>query len=143
MLRYLQPVIRMAGGGHSRLGRECECVFIKDIFSSLDRYEDCLVSVSGTVVDVVMPNSQLSPNRPLVLSLDDGTGEVRCVFFGFQNYKHLTSVTAGQTFLARGLVSLYRDELQIKCETLKIVTDPNFETLWINKVLYEKKRSDK
>ena len=99
--------------------------------------------VSGTVVDVVMPNSQLNPSRPLVLSLDDGTGEVRCVFFGFQNYKHLTSVTVGQTFLARGLVSFYRDDVQIKCESLKIVTDPNFETLWINKVIYEKKQTDK
>ena len=127
----------MAGGSNSR------CVFIKDIFSSLDSYEDCLVCVSGTVVDIVMPNSQLNPSRPLVLSLDDGTGEVRCVFFGFQNYKHLTSVTVGQTFLARGLVSLFRDDVQIKCETLKIVTDPNFETLWINKVIYEKKQSDK
>ena len=95
------------------------------------------------MVDIVRPNSQLSPNRPLVLSLDDGTGEVRCVFFGFQNYKHLTSVSLGQTFLARGLVSLYREDLQIKCETLKIVKDPNFETLWINKVIYEKKLSDK
>ena len=117
-------------------------LFIKDIFSSLDRYEDSLVCVSGTVVDVVMPNSQLNPSRPLVLSLDDGTGEVRCVFFGFQNFKHLTSVTLGQSFLARGLVSFYREDVQIKCESLKIVTDPNFETLWINKVIYERKQSD-
>ena len=133
----------MAGGGNSRVGRECLSLFIKDIFSSLDRYEDSLVCVSGTVVDVVMPNSQLNPSRPLVLSLDDGTGEVRCVFFGFQNYKHLTSVTVGQTFLARGLVSFYRDDVQIKCESMKVVTDPNFETLWINKVIYEKKQTDK
>ena len=123
--------------------RVCSCVFIKDIFSCLERYEDCQVCVTGTVVDIVKPNSQLNPSRPLVLSLDDGTGEVRCVFFGFQNYKHLTESTLGQTFLARGQVSLYREEVQIKCETLKIVTDPNFETLWINKVIYEKKRSDK
>ena len=107
------------------------------------RYQHCQVSVSGTVVDIVMPNSQLNPSRPLVLSLDDGTGEVRCVFFGFQNFKHLTSVTLGQSFLARGLVSFYREDVQIKCESLKIVTDPNFETLWINKVIYEKKQSDK
>ena len=99
--------------------------------------------MAGTVVDIVKPNSQLNPSRPLVLSLDDGTGEVRCVFFGFQNYKLLASSTLGQTFLARGQVSLYREEVQIKCESLKIVTDPNFETLWINKVIYEKKQSDK
>ena len=131
------------GGSNSRPGRQCVCVFIKDIFSDLERYQDYQVSVSGTVVDIVMPNSQLSPSRPLVLSLDDGTGEVRCVFFGFQNFKHLTSVTVGQSFLARGQVSLYRENVQIKCETLKIVRDPNFETLWINKVIYEKKQSDK
>ena len=132
-----------SGARNSRPGRSCSCVFIKDIFCYLERYADCQVSVAGTVVDIVRPNSQLSPNRPLVLSLDDGTGEVRCVFFGFQNYKHLTSVSLGQTFLARGLVSLYREDIQIKCETLKIVKDPNFETLWINKVIYEKKQSDK
>ena len=131
----------MAGGGVSK--RLCLCVFIKDIFSCLERYEECQVCVAGTVVDIVKPNSQLNPSRPLVLSLDDGTGEVRCVFFGFQNYKLLASSTLGQTFLARGQVSLYREEVQIKCESLKIVTDPNFETLWINKVIYEKKQSDK
>ena len=132
----------MASAGNPRSSRDCSCIFIRDIFSSLDRYQDCQVSVSGTVVDIVMPNSQLNPSRPLVLSLDDGTGEVRCVFFGFQNFKHLTSVTLGQSFLARGLVSFYREDVQIKCESLKIVTDPNFETLWINKVIYERKQSD-
>ena len=132
----------MASAGNPRSSRDCSCVFIRDIFSSLARYQHCQVSVSGTVVDIVMPDSQLSPSRPLVLSLDDGTGEVRCVFFGFQNFKHLTSVTLGQSFLARGLVSFYREDVQIKCESLKIVTDPNFETLWINKVIYERKQSD-
>ena len=99
--------------------------------------EESEVSVCGIVVDVVKPPSDLTSRRPLVLSLDDGTSEIRCVFFGFQNYKHLTSASLGQCFVARGTVGLFREQLQVKCESLKIVTDPNFETLWINKVIYE------
>ena len=39
----------------------------------------------------------------------------------------------------RGVLTSFRDTPQIKCESIKLVTDPNFETLWINKLLYEKK----
>ena len=129
----------MAGRTHHKTGRECVNVFIKDIFNEHPSLADRLVSVWGVAVEVMKPCVEMKPTRPLTLSLDDGTSEIKCVLFGFQSYKHLADVSVGQSFLASGSVSEYRQELQIKCESLKIVKDPNFETLWINKVLYEKK----
>ena len=132
-LVWLLRLSRMA----VRAGRESCCVFIRDIVPPAEGRE---VSVCGIVVDVIQPSSEIHPTRPLVLSLDDGTSEIRCVFFGFHKFEHLSNVSVGQSFLARGSVSVYRQDLQIKCETLKLVTDPNFETLWINKVIYEKRK---
>ena len=72
-------------------------------------------------------------------NIDDGTGEVKCVMFRFQEFEHLQSLNLGQCCLVRGILTSFRDTPQIKCESIKLVTDPNFETLWINKLLYEKK----
>ena len=59
--------------------------------------------------------------------------------FRFQDVEHLHSLKLGQCCLVRGTVTTFRDSSQIKCESIKVVTDPNFETFWINKLLYEKK----
>ena len=65
---------------------------------------------------------------------------MKCVLFRFQDIEHLKSLKLGQCCLVRGFVTTFRDSLQIKCESIKLVTDPNFETFWINKLLYEKKQ---
>ena len=75
------------------------------------------------------------------MSTDDGTGGVTCVMFGFQDFEHLQSLKLGQCCLVRGVLSTYRNSPQIKCASIKVVTDPNFETFWINKLLYEKHSS--
>ena len=59
--------------------------------------------------------------------------------FRFQDIEHLQSLKLGQCCLVRGIVTTFRDYPQIKCESIKLVTDPNFETFWINKLLFEKK----
>ena len=71
---------------------------------------------------------------------DDGTGVVQCCMFGHAHWPHLRSLQLGHCCLARGRVTVYRGAAQLKCDLVKIVTDPNFETLWINKVLFEKRQ---
>ena len=60
--------------------------------------------------------------------------------FGHQHHPHLTQLELGQSCVARGVIANYRGKAQIRCELIKLVNDVNFETLWINKVLYEKKQ---
>jgi len=105
-----------------------------------DSERECQVSVCGILVDIVSPNVEIHSNRPLVLTLDDGTAVVNCVMFGHQHHPHLANLELGQCCVARGVVATFRDQIQIRCELIKLVNDVNFETLWINKVLYEKKQ---
>lgn len=115
-------------------------LFIKDLMDCLPGLSsDVQISVVGVAVDVTKPDPELHPTRPLVVTLDDGTGVVRCVLFGHQGLDHLSDAKIGDCFQARGLVTQYFEQTQIKCSALKIVDDPNFETLWINKVLLEKR----
>ena len=115
-------------------------LFVKDIF---DRYamltEDCQVTIVGVVVDISCPDPELHPNRPLVVRLDDGTGVIKCAMFRHHTLNHLKDIKMGDCFQARGTVNRYFEELQIKCVALKTVIDPNFETLWMNKVISERK----
>eukprot|EP00092_Neocalanus_flemingeri_P105578 GFUD01135359.1.p1 GENE.GFUD01135359.1~~GFUD01135359.1.p1 ORF type:complete len:140 (+),score=38.27 GFUD01135359.1:25-420(+) len=120
-------------------------LFIKDLMSSLPGLPpDVQISVIGVAVDVTNPDPETHPTRPLVVTLDDGTGVVSCVLFGHKELDHLRGVKIGDSFHARGvvMVSQYYQQTQLKCSALKVVTDPNFETLWINKVLLEKKNTD-
>ena len=118
-------------------------MFIKDLLISLPALPpDVHVSVVGVAVDVTNPDPDLHPTRPLVVTLDDGTGVVRCVLFQHQELDHLRGIKIGDCFHARGMVTEYFEQTQIKCAVLKIVHDPNYETLWINKVLLEKKNKD-
>jgi len=106
----------------------------------MDSDRECQVSVCGMLVDIVSPNIEIYSNRPLVITLDDGTGVVSCAMFGHQHHPHLTQLELGQSCVARGVIANYRGKTQIRCELIKLVNDVNFETLWINKVLYEKKQ---
>ena len=118
-------------------------LFIKDLLDSLPMLTpDVQVSVVGVAVDVVSPDHELHPTRPLVVTLDDGTGVVRCVMFRHQELDHFRGVKIGDCFLARGVVTQYFDQTQIRCAALKELRDPNYETFWINKVLVEKKNRE-
>ena len=119
-------------------------LFIKDLLDSLPTLTtpDVHVSVVGIAVDVISPDPEVHPTRPLVVTLDDGTGVIRCVLFRHHELEHLKGVKIGDCFLARGVVSEYFEQTQIKCAALKIVKDPDFETLWINKVLLEKRNRE-
>ena len=122
-----------------------KCLFIRDVLSLTpsDQDRNCHASVCGVVVDIVRPNLDLHSNRPLIISLDDGTGVVKCVLFMFVNLPYLQNLQLGQCCLVRGTVNVYNNQIQIKCQQVKIVNDVNFETLWINKVLFEKKQIEK
>ena len=65
-----------------------------------------------------------------------------CSVQTYRELEHLTMVKIGDCFLARGVINEYFEQTQIKCAALKIVKDPDFETLWINKVLLEKKNRE-
>ena len=115
-------------------------LFIKDLVESIPLLSTGIkVSVVGVAVDVINPDYDLHPNRPLTVSLDDGTGVIKCVLFRHREQPHLADIKIGDCFLARGLVGQYFEQTQIKCDVLKVVDDPNFETFWVNKVLVEKK----
>ena len=117
-----------------------KCLFIRDVLSLTPNDQ---VSVCGVVVDIIRPNLDLHSNRPLIISLDDGTGLVKCVIFSFVNVPHLQQLHLGQCCLVRGWVNVYNNQTQIKSQQVKIVNDVNFETLWINKVIYEKRQLEK
>ena len=94
-----------------------------------------LVTCSGTVVDLV--NNADRP--PLVLRLDDGTGTVQAVIFRPPPSESKTAVLKiGDNCVVSGMVQTYRETLQIKCDRIKRVTDPNHYAMWINKVIYYK-----
>ena len=42
----------------------------------------------------------------------------------------------------RGTLKIYKKDLQMTALGIKRVLDPNFETLWINKTIYEKRLRD-
>lgn len=101
--------------------------FIKDCLSA----GTGLVTCSGTVVDLVPADT----TRPLVFRLDDGTGTIASVLF---RPPPETNVKIGDDVVIYGVVQSYRDDLQIKCDKMKLIQDPNHHTLWINQVIYYK-----
>ena len=107
-------------------------LFIKDLLDSLPTLTtpDVHVSVVGIAVDVISPDPEVHPTRPMVVTLDDGTGVIRCVLFRHHELEHLKMVKIGDCFLARGVISEYFEQTQIKCAALKIIKDPDFEKLY-------------
>jgi len=108
--------------------------FIKDCLTNGGESAG-LVTCSGTVVDLV--NNADRP--PLVLRLDDGTGTVQAVIFRPPPSESKTAaLKIGDNCVVSGMVQTYRETLQIKCDRIKRVTDPNHYTMWINQVIYYK-----
>jgi len=106
--------------------RHCSC-FVRDLMEGTGEAEVC-----GVVVDLTPPQAA-HPGRPTTLELDDGTGVVRCVSFS----PFPTRLSLGSAALVRGKVGSFRGHQQLRVHTVKLVTDPNFDTLWINRVIVE------
>ena len=49
----------------------------------------------------------------------------------------------GDLLQARGELGTFRDLLQLRAASLKVVRDPNIETVWINKCLGQKRARQK
>ena len=61
-------------------------LFIKDLLDSLSILTpDVHVSVVGIAVDVISPDPEVHPTRPLVVTLDDGTGVIGVFCSGIMN----------------------------------------------------------
>ena len=106
--------------------RHCSC-FVRDLLEGMGEAEVC-----GVVVDLT-PAQATHPGRPTTLELDDGTGVVRCALFSPPSAR----LSLGSALLVRGKVGSFRGQQQLTVHTVKLVTDPNFDTLWINKVIVE------
>jgi len=114
-------------------------VFIKDVVNSVGSPVSC----SGTVVDITgneLPGADGEPtsNRPLQLVLDDGTGQLSVVYFRSSSRRSDVPgrVGIGDDLVVHGRIQMYRDTVQMKCDLIKIVQDPNIQTLWINQVIF-------
>ena len=92
------------------------------------------VAVCGVVVDTV--SSCGHPSRPLLIRLDDGTGCLDCVYFQPDKDALFASLRLGTALQVNGTVSVFRERIQLRCDAVRRVTDINFETLWINRVIY-------
>jgi len=95
------------------------------------------VVVQGTVVELSRPDPQLYPTRPISLALDDGTGVLKVAIFRNSSLPHLDKVEFASCLQVRGQLTTFRDQLQLRATTVKIVSDPNMQTVWINRVICE------
>ena len=103
------------------------------IYSDALTSVDSAVSCFGTIVEITGPSSDdLSSNRPLQLVLDDGTGQLCSVYFKPDRADLQARLRIGDDVVVHGTVQLYREAVQLKCDVLKLVSDPNLQSLWIN-----------
>ena len=96
------------------------------------------VSFFGTIIDLIRVDSSVNSARPMALRLDDGTGTISCVYFRPDKLELQDDIKIGDDLLAYGTIQEYRDSSQLRCEKIKFVSDPNFQSLWINQVIYYK-----
>ena len=54
-------------------------------------------------------------------------------------YSLCCQVVLGDLLQARGELGTFRNLLQLRAASLKVVRDPNIETVWINKCLAQKR----
>ena len=120
------------------MAKEHICLFIRDFNDTVIRDQ---LSVCGIIVDVAMPPESLS-RRPFKLALDDGTGVLDVVIWRNDMPEWAKDLGIGDSVVARGTLKLFRNDLQLSVKCLKKVVDMNFETMWIIKVIYEKKQSE-
>jgi len=108
-------------------------VFIKDAITNMDQNFSCY----GTILTLHCSNSPRQ--KPTVLTIDDGTGSLPAVYFDVQQVV-TNNIDVGCDVIVYGHVQVYRQDLQFKCDRIKIVKDPDIQTLWINQVLLAKNK---
>jgi len=122
--------------------RHYKQLFIRDTRNALNQ----TVSVFGTIVDIDGPTAYHdtgnteSTHRPLVCCLDDGTGQIQAVYF-VPRHHHLQplqiqSLQIGADVVVGGTVQEYRHATQIKCDWVRCVEDVNYQSVWINQVIF-------
>jgi len=110
-------------------------VFLQDaVTTSLNEHVSCY----GTVLTIRYPSAN---NKPVVFTIDDGTCSIPAVFFDAKQIM-VHNVDIGDDVIVYGYAQMYREEIQLKCDRVKFVQDPDSQALWINQVLICKKRSN-
>jgi len=106
--------------------------FLIDALANINSYTSCF----ATIIDLRPSNI---PSRPTMMTLDDGTGRVPAVHFGGEGCveQHLD---IGDDVVVYGYTQIYRQDIQFKCDRIKLVTDPNLQTLWINQIVNNENR---
>jgi len=109
-------------------------VFIKDAITNMDENFSCY----GTILNLRSSNSPRQ--KPTLLTIDDGTGSLPAVYFDVQSIL-TNNLDIGDDVIVYGHVQVYREDVQFKCDRIKIVKDPNLQSLWINQVLIAKQKN--
>lgn len=109
-------------------------VFLQDAVASINDHVSCY----GTVLTIRYPSAS---NKPVVFTIDDGTCSIPAVFFDTKQIM-VDNIDIGDDVIVYGYAQIYREEIQFKCDRVKFVQDTNIQTLWINQVLINKKRSN-
>jgi len=91
---------------------------------------NCYTSCFATIIDLRPSNI---PSRPTILTLDDGTGRVAGVHFSEGGVEEHLDI--GDDVVVYGYTQIYRQDIQFKCDRIKLVTDPNLQSLWINQIV--------
>ena len=95
------------------------------------------VALCGVVVEtVVCGNDGANAARPLVVRLDDGTGCLDCAYFRADKHELGAALRLGDALQVNGTLNTFRDEIQLRADAVRRVSDANFETLWISRVVY-------
>ena len=89
----------------------------------------------------MLDNLSLEEQRQLAISImmkDDYFEKARHMINNTIN----NNVDIVDDVIVYGYAQMYREEVQFKCDRVKFVQDTNIQTLWINQVLINKKRSN-
>jgi RecG-like helicase len=108
-------------------------VFIKDAVLNLNETYCC----AGTILTLRSPATP--QHKPLMLTIDDGTGSIPAVYFDVRE-RISNNLDIGDDVIVYGHVQVYREDVQFKCDKIKVVKDPNIQALWINQVIIGKNK---
>jgi len=88
----------------------------------------------GTITDIIATPFASSPLRFVI---DDGTGKLPVVMFRPQ-FLNAGLCSSGEEAMVRGTIQVFRDNLQIRADDVRRVSDSNMTTAWTNFVIYSK-----
>lgn len=104
-------------------------LWISDVLKLEEKIKS--VCIMGTIVNILYTpfvSSDVPTTKPTVYEIDDGTGVLRVVHFPQSNKGPKKGpLEIGTTVEVRGVPQFFRDQLEVKAFSVKIVEDPNDE----------------